>query len=274
MFVRFWGVRGSLACGGKNYSKYGGNTSCIEVMCGPFLFIFDAGTGIRSLGYNLINNKSSSNIDLDLFLTHWHLDHVVGLPFFKPLYYQNNHINIWTADLWKNKSTKDLVKDLMQEPFFPVTPDIFKAHVHYHTIPMHNIIEPRPGVTIQTLRLNHPNEAVGYRLTYQGRSICYCTDHEHGNQKMDDALIDFIKNADIFIYDSTYTDEEYNRCCGWGHSTWQVGIDFAKKAGVKTFVAFHHDPGHDDYFLDQVDIDLKKTFSQAHIAYEGLILPL
>lgn len=269
MQVRFWGVRGSIACAGPEVQKYGGNTSCVEVRCGERLIIFDAGSGLRYLGEEL--NKNGA-VNADLFLSHSHMDHICGLLFFGPLHRDNTRLRIWSGHLSNGWTTSDAVDDLMTEPLFPVSKDVFKAHIEYVDFAAGEDLNPSNDVRIRTALLNHPNGATGYRVEYCGKSICYVTDTEHREDGPDQAILDLIKDADIFIYDASYTDEEYPQYKTYGHSTWQEGARLAKQAGVKRYVAFHHDPSHNDKFMDRVAKQLKKAMPGAVVAREGMVL--
>ncbi|MEA2781099.1 MAG: hypothetical protein QOK29_2643 [Rhodospirillaceae bacterium] len=267
--VTFWGVRGSIACPGHEFERYGGNTSCVEVRCGEHLLIFDAGTGLRPLGVRL---KGQSSLEIDLFLTHSHLDHIVGIPFFKPLFDAGNKVSFWAGHLLPERNLRDVLCTMMVPPLFPVPIDIFAAKTSYNDFAVGQTLQPRPGVTLRTAQLNHPNGATGYRIDYDGKSICYVTDTEHVAGKLDANILSLIEGADMLIYDSTYTEAEYPRYKGWGHSTWSEGLRLAEAAGVKTFVAFHHDPSHDDEFMDGVADALAKARPGSLVAREGTTL--
>jgi len=268
--VRFWGVRGSIACSGPETQKYGGNTSCIEVRCGDRLLILDAGSGLRYLGEAL--KRDGKPVEADLLLSHTHMDHVCGLPFFGPFHCSGTHVRIWSGHLENGWTTSQAVDELMAEPLFPVSKDIFKAHVEFVDFEAGDTLSPAGGVSIRTAPLNHPNGATGYRIECGGKSVCYVTDTEHVPGKPDQTILDLIDGADVFIYDTSYTDDEYPTYAGYGHSTWQEGARLARAAGVKQFVAFHHDPSHDDAAMDKISRELKKMLPNGIVAREGLVL--
>jgi len=267
--VRFWGVRGSIAVPGSDTARYGGNTSCLEVRCGQHLLIFDAGTGLRPLGLSLLGQGP---LDADLFLTHTHFDHVNGLPFFVPAFIKGNKLRLWAGHLLPQYTLKYVLSEMMMAPLFPAPVEVFQARMTYHDFTAGQTLTPRPGVNLRTAPLNHPNNATGYRIEFGGKAICYITDTEHQPGKIDQAIVDLVKGADIMIYDATYTDQEYPKFQGWGHSTWQEGAKIADAAGVKTYVIFHHDPGHSDAFMDQVAADAAKARPGTVVAREGLSL--
>jgi phosphoribosyl 1,2-cyclic phosphodiesterase len=248
--VKFWGVRGSIACAGPQYVRYGGNTSCLEVTAGGRRLIFDAGTGLRPLGNDLC---SPDKLDLDIFFTHTHFDHICGLTFFKPLFARENRVRMWAGHLAPILRLVDVVKQLMMAPLYPVSLDIFLAKVEYRDFRSGETLRPAAGVRLRTAPLNHPNGATGYRIEHGGKAICYITDTEHRGGPPDPVVVELCRDADVMIYDSTYTDAEYPMYRGWGHSTWQEGIRVADAANVGSLAIFHHDPSHDDDFMDGVE---------------------
>jgi len=267
--VRFWGVRGSIACSGPSTARYGGNTSSLEVRCGERMLLFDAGTGIRYLGTTL---EGSPPLDSDIFFTHTHFDHVCGLPFFRPLFQPKNRFRLWAGHLGDGMTLRRVLDEFMAAPLFPVPPQVFRAAMEYRDFSAGETLAAGPEVRIRTTALNHPDGAIGYRVEFDGRSFLYLTDTEHVPGALDRNLVAFMKGADLVVYDSMYTDDEYPRYIGWGHSTWQEGVRLARAAGVKRLVIFHHDPEHDDDLLDAIGRELEQALPGSVVAREGLVL--
>lgn len=268
--IRFWGVRGSIACPGPETVRYGGNTSCVEIRCGERLLIMDGGTGLRELGIELL--KSGGAIDADLFYSHTHFDHICGLPFFAPCYKGGNKIRLWAGHLLPENQLENVLCGMMMAPLFPVPMALLNPQVAFTDFRSGETLEPRPGITLRTGPLNHPNRATGYRVEYGGKVIAYITDTEHRADELDRDVLALVDRADVMIYDATYTDAEYPAHVAWGHSTWQEGIRLAEAAAVKTLVIFHHDPSHDDAFMDQVAADAAAMRAGTIVAHEGMIL--
>ena len=268
--VRFWGVRGSIACPGPDTIRYGGNTSCVEMRCGEHLLIFDGGSGLRPLGQELL--RTAQSLDFDLFYSHTHFDHIVGLPFFAPCYDGRSHIRIWAGHLKPSSGIEAVLGKMMSAPLFPIPIDIFAATLEFHDFLAGEMLTPYPGIALQTGPLNHPNGATGYRLEFNGKVVAYITDTEHQPGALDPNVMRLIDHADVMIYDATYTDEEYPAHHDWGHSTWQQGVRLADAAGVDRLILFHHDPEHDDAFMDRIAADAAKARPRTIVAHEGLVL--
>ena len=266
--VRFWGTRGSIATPGPGTTRYGGNTTCIELICDNHSVIIDGGTGLRVLGQRLARGD---NHRIDLFLTHTHWDHIAGIPFFVPAYLDRFDVHFWAGHLGGDKTLKDVLTRQMIDPLFPVPLAAF-CNSHYHDYACGQQMEPVDGAVLKTCKLNHPNGACGYRLDFAGKSICVITDTEHPTEGRDQAVVDFVRGADIMIYDAMFTDEEYPKFVGWGHSTWQECLRVADAAGVRIAVPFHHDPNHDDAYLDGLEAAAAAIRPGTVFAREGMVL--
>lgn len=267
--VRIWGARGSVACPGPETVRYGGNTACVEVRCGDRVLVLDGGTGIRGLGMALAEHEPA---EIDVYLTHFHLDHVAGLPFFKAAYRPENRIRFHAARLNTEIGLRDILCRMMSPPLFPIPIDEFRAEVSFNEFDAGETLRPADGVRLETRLLNHPGGACGYRMVVGDRVIAYVTDTEHQPGRPDAAALTLMEGADIAIYDATYTDAEFETHPGWGHSTWSEGVRLADTAGVGTLVLFHHDPSHDDAAMDKIALDAAAARPGTLVAREGLVL--
>lgn len=267
--VKFWGVRGSMPASAPCYFDVGGNTSCVEVRCGDRILILDAGTGAHAAGAALREEDVQS---LDLLFSHCHYDHILGLPFFAPIHSPKTRMRIWAGHFLDDMTCETMVRQFMMPPFFPVGPDCMKANIEYHDFKAGNNLDLGDGIVIETMRLNHPGGAIAYRINFGKRAVCYVTDTEHVGAVLEPAILKFINNADIVIYDATYTDEEFPQFIGYGHSTWQHGARLCKAANVKTYVIFHHRLEHEDEILDEIADAARNTFAGSVLAREGLQL--
>ncbi|ASC71295.1 Ribonuclease Z [Halomicronema hongdechloris C2206] len=270
--VRFWGVRGSIACPGPQTVRYGGNTSCVEMLVAGQRLIFDGGTGLRALGLALLPEMP---LEATMFFTHSHWDHIQGFPFFVPAFVPGNRFDIYGAIAPNGSTIEQRLNDQMLHPNFPVPLQVMGADLKFRDIDIGEIV--RLGdITVENSLLNHPGEAIGYRVTWNHHSVAYITDTEHFPDRLDENVLWLARDADIAIYDATYTDEEYNHPktskVGWGHSTWQEAVKVAKEANVKTLVIFHHDPIHDDAFMDNTVANTDKAFPNSIVAKEGMVL--
>jgi phosphoribosyl 1,2-cyclic phosphodiesterase len=270
--VKFWGVRGSIPSPGPNTVRYGGNTPCVEMQVGGKRLIFDAGTGLHVLGQSLLGQMP---IEANIFFTHSHWDHIQGFPFFVPGFVLGNKLQIYGAIAPDGSTIEQRLNDQMLHPNFPVPLQIMQANMTFHNVTPGAAIHIN-DITVETAPLNHPGEAVGYRVNWQGGAAVYLTDTEHFPDHLDENVLRLSRDADILIYDSTYTNEEYHSPkspkIGWGHSTWQEAIKVAKAANVKTLVIYHHDPSHNDDFLDRVGEQASQEFPGAIMAREGMVL--
>ena len=250
MSLRFWGARGSLPAPGPATVRYGGNTLCVELRCGPNLVILDAGSGLRTLGAVLA--AAPRPVDTDILLSHTHLDHICGLPFFAPMYDPQARIRFWGGHLAPPAGIADALARSWQAPLMPSIDAEFRAQLTFHDFAAGDELKLRPRLRVGTAALRHPGNSIGYRIGWRGAHICYLTDTEHPQDGLDQDLVRFAAGADVMIYDASYTEAEYRTRVGWGHSTWEAGVRLADAAAVRQLVLFHHDPSHDDAAMDAI----------------------
>jgi len=250
MRLRLWGVRGGIATPGADTVRYGGNTPCVELRCGPHLIILDAGSGLVRLGQKLA--AAAAPVVADLLISHTHMDHICGLPFFQPYFDTATRLRIWAGHLDCPDALPKALATSCSAPFMPDLTKAFRATVGYESFSAGDSFNLHPGLTVRTAALRHPGGSTGYRIEWAGRSIAYVTDTEHPANGIDARVADLIEHADLVLYDANYTDAEYAAKVGWGHSTWQQAIRLANAASVRKLILFHHDPAHNDEFLDAV----------------------
>jgi len=272
MYVRFWGTRGSIAAPGPNTARYGGNTSCVEVKAADgTVIILDCGTGARELGIHLAQTMPQP-IRLHLFIGHTHWDHIQGFPFFVPAFLPGSELNIY-APIGFQRGLEEAMAGQMEYSYFPVKMRDLRSRIHFTELDEGFF---RVGdVLVETQFLNHTAPTVAYRMTSDGATIAYATDHEPfwsasgrvSQHPGDERHIAFLKGANLVIHDAQYTAEEYRDKVGWGHSSLEYAVDVALAAGVERLVLFHHDPAHDDATMERMEV-----MARAHAARRGQAL--
>lgn len=263
--VRFLGVRGSVATPGADKTA-GGNTSCVEVTAGDTRIILDAGTGLRALGDERMAKGPRHNT---ILLSHLHWDHVAGLPFFTPIYVPGHRVEIASGPNGV-MPLDEAIRNLFKAPFFPVDYAQLSDQVSTRELKANDTFTIG-DITVTMAKLNHPDPVYGYRLEANGQSIVYATDTEHFSC-VDPTLKKLAAGADILIYDSQYTPEEYPSKVGWGHSTWLAGAELARAAGVPQLVMFHHDPNRTDEQLAVIEAAAAANLPGTVAAREGMVL--
>jgi phosphoribosyl 1,2-cyclic phosphodiesterase len=271
ILLRFWGVRGSIPTPGSDTTKIGGNTSCVEIRCGKKLIILDGGTGLRVLGNALLKEMP---IKASLFFSHMHWDHIQGFPFFAPALAPGNYFDLYGGKNL-NATLAETLSGQMNFPNFPVSLEQMASTIVFHEFHDGQVVELGDGISVKALSLNHPNGCYGYRIEYKGSKVAYCTDTEHSDE-LDRNVLDLARDSDLFIYDAQYTPEEYlgkvggSSKVGWGHSTFELGAALAQEAGAKRLVLFHHDPGHNDEKVAEIELRCRELFKATDAAREGL----
>ncbi len=273
MKVKFWGVRGSTPTPEHRNSRYGGNTSCLEVrLDNGTLIILDCGSGLRCLGKSLVREFNQHPMEGYIFLTHFHWDHVQGIPFFTPFYGEGNTFLIHAVNRDKDEM-EAIIKGQMATPFFPVDTSILASRISLYSLDDSPINVQ--GAVIRSAPLNHPQGCVAYRIEADGGCFVLATDTEPGSPVHDRALLELARDADVLVYDAQYTPEQLRgEKKGWGHSSWLEGVQIASKCGARRLVLFHHDPDHDDRFVDGLVTRARHNFGEVEAAAEGLEIDL
>lgn len=272
--VRFWGVRGSVPVPGPPTVEIGGNTSCIEIRAGSEILIFDAGTGLRALGCQLMTELP---VVARMFFTHVHWDHIQGFPFFSPAFVKGNRFDLFGARKLSNTLAETLAGQ-MNFPNFPVSLMEMAARMNFHDLHEGEAVACGDAV-ITNAQLNHPGGVFAYRVDFAGHAVVLATDTEHYSC-IDHKLVNLAEGADLLVYDSMYTPEQYAGAgdlppkTGWGHSTWEEGVKVAEAARVRQLVLFHHDPEHDDKTIRAMESAARSVFPRSMAAFEGLSLQL
>ncbi len=258
--MRFWGVRGTLPVAGGTALRYGGNTSCVTLeFPRQQFFVFDCGSGIKNVG-DWLRAQNRRRLNYKIFISHPHWDHINAFPFFGPLYAQGNEVEVLGANQG-DIAMRQIVSAQMEGVYFPIRLSEFASRVYFHDLEEESLTVD--GIEVKTKLLSHPGKCLGYRVDYNGRSVCYVTDNEmfvetsdFYDPRYEKRLADFVAGTDALITDTTYTDEEYKSKEGWGHSCVSKVVNLADMAGVKTLYLFHHDP-------DQTDDDIDKKHETA-----------
>lgn len=262
-----WGTRGSLPVSGDRAGRYGGNTICIEVRAGPHSLYFDAGSGIAAAADDF---AAAGRRHGTLFLSHAHYDHLIGLPFFRPLWDRGVTFAVWSG----MGSTVEVLKGFMRAPYFPIGPEVFCAGLTCHDFAPWAVLEPFPDLTVRTAPLNHPGGSTGYRVEWQGRSVALVTDTEHDPARRDPAVMALAAGADLMLYDAAYEDAEFARVCGYGHSTWEEGVRLAKAAGVRRLGLIHHAEWRGPAELARIGRAARAAFPAAFMGRDGMVIDL
>ena len=273
MRIKFWGVRGSTPTPQAENLRYGGNTSCVEVRVGEHIYIFDCGTGFRVLGQELEREFGEKPFQAQVFVSHFHWDHIQGMPFFRPLYNNAGSQFIFHSSA-RTRRLEQVMAEQMAAPYFPVNLDYMKATRKFYDIET-GCVSVDDGIRIRTAYLNHPQGCMGFRLETKEGVVVYATDNEPGDKTFDQAVRKLAEGADILIYDAQYLPEEYAaRRRGWGHSHWREAVNVVMESGAKELILYHHDPDHTDEIVDKVVEDARNYYPKVQAAHEGLVIQL
>ncbi|MDF1814270.1 MAG: MBL fold metallo-hydrolase [Verrucomicrobiales bacterium] len=276
--LTFWGVRGSIPTPGKNTVVHGGNTSCVSVEYGDHIIILDAGTGIRKLGSEILSrSKDLTPKKGHIFITHYHWDHIQGLPFFSPAFDPGKRFRI-CGEPRESMSLQRILEGQMHVPFFPVEMDsVFAADIDFTPLACDEtfFIDPDIPIHLTPFRAFHPNLALGFRLNVNGCRICYLPDNELDKSIDQSRIFDAIYEADILIHDAQFTRETVANCKrGWGHSAFEDVAELAREAKCKKLFLFHHDPDAKDSILEERQLIAQEIFPNTTTAHEGLFVRL
>jgi phosphoribosyl 1,2-cyclic phosphodiesterase len=270
--VVVYGCRGSIPVSGAKFDKFGGSTSCLLITSDDAVNvgIIDAGTGIRRLGQEIMKDAVLREKPIIIAFTHFHWDHIQGLPFFEPAYVKGKKISLLA--LGRDRPVADLERLFslpMQREYFPV--QLCDMGATFEFLLPDAKIYPLPKAVVTARKHRHPGSAYSYRITRSGKSIVVCTDIEHGN-RIDPATIAFCRGADLLFHDAQFTAEELSSHRGWGHSSYEQAVECAKLAGVKKLVLTHHDPNHDDSFLSEIEERCQRVLPNCILARENMTI--
>jgi phosphoribosyl 1,2-cyclic phosphodiesterase len=269
MRVKFWGVRGSTPTPQAGNLRYGGNTSCVEVRFGDNLYVFDCGTGFRSLGQQWESEAHGKPIAAHIFVSHFHWDHIQGIPFFRPLYENGENRFIFHSSR-RTRSLQRVMEEQMASPYFPVDTSEMKAQRNFYDIE-EGQTQLDDHASMRAVWLNHPQGCMGFRLETKEGVLVYATDNEPGDEVFDKNVRKLAEGADVLIYDAQYLPEEYEaKRRGWGHSHWREAVNIVMQSGSRELVLFHHDPDHDDFVIDKVVQEARNYFPRVRAAAEGM----
>ena len=272
MLIRFWGVRGSTPTPQRENAGFGGNTPCIELRTSRGdLFVFDCGTGFRLLGHALEREFGKRSIQARIFLTHFHWDHIQGIPFFSPLYHLRNRFLVHSYR-FQDQSLQRALEGQMSDPYFPVNMTSMAAHRSFIEIGEERV--NYDDLRLTSKRLNHPQGCLGYRIECDGKVLVYATDNEPGHPAGDKKVRELADGADMLIYDAQLLPEEMRSHRAWGHSSWKEGVRIAKECKVRKLVLFHHDPDRSDAAVRRLAKHAADHFDDVVAAREGLTLKL
>ena len=272
MRIKFWGVRGSTPTPQMENMQYGGNTSCVEVQVNDHIYIFDCGTGFRNLGKQMMLDHGTDPIFAHVFLSHFHWDHIQGIPFFQPLY-ENSDNYFFFHSSSRTRGLQRAIEEQMADPYFPVDMTEMAAHCNFYDMEEERV--EFDDCTIQSMWLYHPLGCLGFRLETANGIFVYATDNEPGHPVFDRNVRKLAEGADVLIYDAQYLPDEYQaKRRGWGHSHWREAVNIVLQSGAKELILYHHHPDHDDACIDNIVKSASEYYASVRAAKEGLVIEL
>jgi len=296
--VRFWGVRGSIPCPGRDTVIFGGNTTCLEIRADNRLIVIDLGTGAKPLAdFLMANDFKKGPLNMDIFISHTHWDHIMGFPMFAPVFVPGTELRIRGPVSYNDDTLASIIGDQFSYRYWPVRQSELSAKIEYEEL-KETTIDLGDGLKVRTKYLNHPILCLGYRFEYQGKSIATAFDHEpyrnlfptdpedpsydedaamdglSAAKEENEKILKFYKGVDILIHDTQYSAAGYEKHLGWGHSSYDYAMLAASQTEVKKLVFFHHDPNYSDQKLESLEEQYKndaegKSF-EIIMAREGL----
>ncbi len=273
----FWGVRGSTPTLERDTWRYGGNTPCLELTAPDGTkFILDCGTGLRTLGNSLTEAQRGMGIEAHILVTHYHWDHIQGIPFFHPFFESQNRFQFYSfqSKFLGPNSLEQVFAAQLATPYFPVDVTMMTAAREFREVSNGEKWEVN-GTRISTCSLNHPQGCLAYRIDTTGGSIVYATDNEPGVPECDQNLRHLAHHADVLVYDAQYSPEQLaSDRKGWGHSSWLEGVKIAREAKVRNLILFHHDPDSSDKTVDGFLSAARQEFPATWAATEGMSITL
>lgn len=264
--IRIWGARGTFPMPGADTLEFGGHSCCVEARAGGRVMIFDAGSGIIPLGRALADEAIT---EIDLFFSHAHYDHILGLPYFHPAYRNKTKLRIWAGHMLDGSTPEEMVAGIFRPPYYPITKEVMRAQIEYCQFLPGDILNPAADIRLETGALRHPNGAVGYRLETSGASFAYLTDFERDGGSGDATIVRLALDADLALLDATYVPEEYPRYAGFGHSTWADCGSLCAKAGAKRWGLFHHMHLRTDAEQRVIETAARAAYPNAFAARQG-----
>ena len=267
-YLKFWGVRGSRATAEADKMHFGGDTSCVEIRTEKNeLIVLDMGTGLNNLGRSIIKEKNPPK-KINIFLSHYHWDHILGFLTFMPIYDASYEINIYGNN--QNTSIQDISKKLLDKTFWPVSLDMLEAKINF--IELNNKSTWVNNIKVSCSEHIHPNGATSYKIEIDDYKIVYSTDCEHPDEILNNDVVNFAKDSDILIHDSHFTPNDLKLHSGWGHSSWKQATDVAKKADTKNLLLFHYSPEYDDKTIHEIETEAQMIFNNTTASKQGLTI--